>query len=144
MHAYVAATQPPSKELLGIELNAKGQQELLHESAAFTTDVPFSEKQTPAHRYFYDNGWFSDSDAIFLYCFLRKNQPKRIIEVGSGFSSAVMLDTVDACFSLRPEMTFIEPYPARLLSLLRDSDREHVSIIAQPIQTVPLDTFLAL
>ena len=142
--AYVKLRKPPNSELLGIELNEQTQYELLNEYANFYKDLPFPEEQTPIHRYYYDNGWFSYSDAIFLYSFLRKHMPKRIIEVGSGFSSAVMLDTIDSFFSQRPEITFIEPYPDRLISLFREGDREQVRLIDSKIQEVPSNVLLAL
>jgi predicted O-methyltransferase YrrM len=142
--AYVKSRKPPNSELLGINLNEKGQQALLSEYVHFYRDVPFPEQKTPACRYYYDNSWFSYSDAIFLYSFLRKWKPKRIIEVGSGFSSAVMLDTIDSCFSQKPEITFIEPHPERLISLLRDGDRDQVRLIDRTIQEVSPDVLLTL
>lgn len=142
--AYVKSRKPPSNELLGVKLNKKSQNELLNEYVNFYQDLPFPEKPMPSQRYYYDNTWFSYSDAIFLYCFLRKHTPKRIVEIGSGFSSAVMLDTIDSVFSQRPEVTFIEPDPDRLISLLNDRDREQVRLIDKKIQEVPLDAFLAL
>lgn len=45
------------------------------------------------------NDYFSYSDAIALYSILRHFQPKQVIKVGSGFSSAVMLDTNDQFLS---------------------------------------------
>jgi predicted O-methyltransferase YrrM len=142
--AYVKSGKPPSSELAGIKLNEQSQHTLLNEYISFYKDLPFPEKQTPGRRYYYDNDYFSYSDAIFLYSFLRKHKPKRIIEVGSGFSSAVMLDTIDSFFSQRPEITFIEPYPDRLISLLKEGDRQRVRLIDKKIQEVPLDIFLAL
>jgi hypothetical protein len=115
--AYAKLRKPPNSELPGIQLNAQIQYELLTEYIQFYKELPFTEEQTPGHRYYYNNAWFSYSDAIFLYSFLRMYKPKKIIEVGSGFSSAVMLDTFDSFFSKRPEITFIEPYPDRLISL---------------------------
>lgn len=142
--SYLSSRTTPTSDLPGINLNEKSQRELLYEYINFYQDLPFPEKQTPTHRYYYDNEWFRSSDAIFLYGFLRKNAPKRIIEVGSGFSSAVMLDTIDGFFSQKPEITFIEPYPDRLISLLRDGDREQVRLIDKKIQDVPPETLLAL
>ena len=142
--AYVKSRKSPNSELLGIKLNEKGQHALLSEYVHFYNDIPFSEQKTSACRYYYDNGWFSYSDAIFLYSFLRKNKPKRIIEVGSGFSSAAMLDTIGSCFSQKPEITFIEPHPERLISLLREGDREQVRLIDRKIQEVSPDVLLAL
>jgi predicted O-methyltransferase YrrM len=142
--AYVKSRMPPDSELPGIELNKQGQHALLSEYVHYYNEIPFSDEKTPEQRYYYDNIWFSYSDAIFLYCFLRKNMPKRIIEVGSGFSSAVILDTIDSCFSEQPEVTFIDPHPERLISLLRNGDREQVRLINKKIQEVPSDLLLAL
>ena len=142
--AYVKFRKPPSSELLGINLNKEGQHALLNEYAEFYGDIPFSEQKTSSCRYYYKNSMFGYSDAIFLYSFLRKHKPKTIIEVGSGFSSAVMLDTVDSCFSEKPEMTFIEPYPERLISLFREKDKEQVRLIDRKVQDVSPDLFLAL
>ena len=40
--------------------------------------------------------------------------------------------------------TFIEPYPAKLLSLLRPEDLRRVTILEKRVQDVDLDPFLAL
>ena len=142
--AYVKLRALPSGQIPGINLNSQSQYELLNEYANFYPDLPFPEKRIPGHRYYYDNGWFSYSDAIFLYSFLRRYQPKRIVEVGSGFSSAVMLDTIESCFPYRPDITFIEPYPERLLGLLKDGDIARVKLIDRKIQQVPSEVLLAL
>ncbi|MCX7099117.1 MAG: class I SAM-dependent methyltransferase [Methylococcales bacterium] len=141
---YVESRKPPSNEVLGVDLNEQGQRQLLDEYADYYKELPFPEKQTPEFRYYYDNVWFSYSDAIFLYSFLRKHKPKKIVEVGSGFSSAVMLDTIDRFFPERPEITFVEPFPDRLISLFKEDDRQQVRLIDKKIQDVPLDIFLAL
>jgi hypothetical protein len=150
--SYINSRPSPGDELPGLNLNKEGQHELLVEFTKFYHELPFQE--TPANslslslslslRYYYDNEWFSYSDAIFLYSFLRQHKPKRIIEVGSGFSSAVILDTIDGFFPDRPEVTFIEPYPERLLGLLRNNDKEQVRLIDKKIQDVATETFLAL
>jgi hypothetical protein len=141
---YIKSRKTPSGELVGIEMNAQNQYNLLNEYVQFYKDLPFPEKQEPALRFYYKNDWFSYSDAIFLYCFLRKYAPKKIIEVGSGFSSAVMLDTIDSAFTHRPEIIFIEPYPDRLTSLLREEDRKKVKLIDKKIQDVPINIFSTL
>jgi predicted O-methyltransferase YrrM len=70
--------------------------------------------------------------------------PKRIIEVGSGHSSALMLDTIEHAEGLDVHTTFIEPFPARLHSVLRDQDRRTSTIIERRVQDVPLATFETL
>ena len=141
---YVKSRRPPTGDIPGIKMNAEGQRELLNDYIHYYKDLTFTEKQTHGHRYFYENDWFSYSDAIFLYCFLRKHLPKKIVEVGSGFSSAVILDTVEGFFPQRPELTFIEPYPDRLKSLLREEDKSRVTLINKKVQDASLDIFRSL
>jgi hypothetical protein len=142
--SYIGSRKPLGHELMGIKLNKQNQLELLEEYVQFYQELPFPEKKMSETRYYYENDQFGYSDAIFLFCFLRKHQPKKIIEIGSGFSSAVMLDTVDNFFSVKPEIIFIEPYPDRLMSLLRGDDQIHVKIIDKKIQDVSADIFLSL
>jgi hypothetical protein len=75
---------------------------------------------------------------------LRSITPKQVIEVGSGFSSALMLDTNEYFFERPIHFTFIEPYPDRLYGLLKDNDRTTVNIVPQGVQDVPLALFEAL
>jgi hypothetical protein len=141
---YVKSKKKQGLELPDVKLNKESQFKILNEYIQFYEELPFPEQQKPEYRYYYDNGMYAYSDAIFLYCFLRKHKPKRIIEVGSGFSSAAILDTVDGFFSYRPEITFIEPYPDRVIGLLRSEDKDHVRIIDRKIQEVPSEILLAL
>ena len=52
-------------------------------------------EQLPFDRYRPDNDQYGVADAAMLHAMLRKHRPKRILEIGSGHSTAVMLDTVD-------------------------------------------------
>jgi predicted O-methyltransferase YrrM len=142
--AYIDSRQCPLADLPGIDMHADQQRALLDEYAGLYTELPFPEKPRSDSRYYYDNGWFSYSDAIFLYCFLRKHKPKRIVEVGSGFSSAVMLDTMERFFTERADTTFIDPYPERLESLLREGDKRKARVLATKVQEVSLALFSAL
>lgn len=141
---YISSKKPLSKELPGIDLNEKNQFELLHEYRQYYDELPFPENQKQGCRYYYENSWFSYSDAIFLYSFLRKHEPKRIIEIGSGFSSAVILDTIEGFFKQRPEITFIEPHPVRLKRLFKSNDEDQVEIIEKRVQQVPHELFSSL
>jgi hypothetical protein len=71
-------------------------------------------------------------------------KPKKIIEIGSGFSSACALDTISREFDDPVEMTFIEPYPDTLNSLLSEHDRQHVKLLQTGVQQVDLDVFRSL
>jgi hypothetical protein len=70
--------------------------------------------------------------------------PKRIIEIGSGYSSCAMLDASELFFGGDLELTFIEPYPELLQSLIRPEDRVRISITDSPIQAVTGEAFSRL
>jgi hypothetical protein len=102
--------------------------------------LPFPSQKTDGYRYFTENGWFSLSDAFTLSGIIRKEKPRRIVEVGSGFSSAVMLDTLGQT-NASAELTLLEPYPDRLYSLLSPHDRSISTVLVQRVQEVSLSVF---
>lgn len=93
-------------------------------------------------RYHTDNRMFGPVSARLLAGAIGAIKPVRYIEIGSGFSSAVLLDINDEWRSSNPIfLTFIEPFPERLESILRPSDRDRCSIITDKVQAVGLDAF---
>lgn len=142
--AYLESTQSEERELLEIDLNEDGQAESLRAFRTFYDELPFPEEKSPDSRYYFSQSWFCYADAIFLYCFLRHTNPRRIIEVGSGFSSAVILDTAERFLQKQPEIVFIEPYPDRLRQLLKPQDQQNCEVVERKVQEVPIDTFTSL
>lgn len=132
------------KEIPGILLNEQKQLELLKEFKIYYNELPFCPEKKNNLRYFFENPSYSYSDAIFLYCMIRHFKPKRVIEVGSGYSSCVILDTSNIFFEGAIEIKFIEPYPQLLSSLLMDNDQEKVKIIEKKLQDIELDEFKLL
>jgi Methyltransferase domain len=130
--------------LPSIDLNEEGQLALFNEFQTYYEDMPFGDKPRQDLRYYFENNWFSYTDAIVLHCMIRHLKPRRIIEIGSGFSSAVILDTNDLFLAGNIECTFIEPNPDRLQSLLRDSDRKRHRLISTELQDVDLNLFKTL
>jgi predicted O-methyltransferase YrrM len=122
------------RDLAGIDLNREGQLALVQQLAEFYGDQPFGEIPREGLRYFFDNLWFARADALFLFCIIRLLRPRQIIEIGSGFSSAVMLDTNERFFDRSMQLSFIEPDSRRLRALLRERDHQSVGIIEQRVQ----------
>ncbi|HWB00460.1 MAG TPA: class I SAM-dependent methyltransferase [Pirellulales bacterium] len=60
--------------------------------------------------YFLRNPWFGPVDAEVLYSMLRHHRPKRVIEVGSGFSSRLTRRAI-ADGQLETRLTCIDPSP---------------------------------
>jgi len=135
----IFAEHPP--RIPGIELNENAQLALLESFRQFYAEMPFAPTAQDGLRYFYENDAYSYSDAILLHCMIRHLEPERIIEVGSGYSSCMTLDTNDLHFDGAIETTFIEPYPELLESLLADHDRGNVRIIPTRLQDVDLAEF---
>ena len=130
-----------STEIAGIDVQVQAQAELAREFVTYYKDIPFPEKKQDWFRYYLDNDYFSYGDGVVLYSMMRRFKPKRIIEVGSGFSSAAMLDVT--CNG-DIDFTFIEPFPDRLLSLLRDQNRDRCNILRAPVQEVSAGLFATL
>ena len=133
------------RELPGINLNLDGQLRFLEDLLPHFQSFPWRDNDArPGTRFTFDQHFFGHADAMVLYAMLRKIQPKTVIEVGSGFSSAVMLDTRDLHKEWRSEFTFIEPYPDRLQGLIRESDRWTARLIEKPVQQVDRKLFRTL
>lgn len=124
----------------GIDTRDDAQLTLLETFRAYYREHPFSGRGVRYRA----NDMFVLADALALYAVLRHWTPRHYIEVGSGWSSAVALDTNDRFLDRRLSCTFIEPYPGRLHALLTDEDRLRHRIVESPVQDVPADVFAAL
>lgn len=142
------------RELPGIDLQEQNQLALLESFKGYYAQMPFAEDERGDNLYQLNNPFFFYSDGIFLYCMMRHLSPRRIIEVGSGWSSALMLDVNRMFFDRRIRLEFIEPHPERLLGLLETSGVRlpeagastdgATALHARPVQDVPLETFTGL
>jgi len=108
-------------------------QETFDRLTPFVEGCAYPEKEVPGRRYFWGNGNFPLGDAIILSAMIGLHAPRRIIEIGSGFSTACMLDAVDR-FGLSTRITCVEPFPDRLRDRLRASDYDNVSILETQVQ----------
>jgi hypothetical protein len=121
--------------LIGVELHDVEQRKLAEVLAQHWPEVPCAPD--PQWRYDPHNPWFGLADAAVYYSILRHFRPRRVIEVGSGFSSAIALDAAERHLS-DLELTFIEPYPQRLRRLLRKSDESRSELLISLVQDVPV------
>jgi len=130
--------------LPGIDLNVSAQLKLVKEFTKTYQEIPFPESKNEKFRYYYENPFFSYSDGIFLYSFIRHFKPSRIIEIGSGFSSALILDTLQCLNRPQIKVSFIEPYPDRLYSLITEKDKQQVTIFEKNLQQIEISFFQQL
>lgn len=143
-HYYSPISSPITEEkhneylgftnLTGIDINEAQQLINLDKFQKHYGEIPFSETESSEFRYYFKNNFYSYSDSIILYSFLREFAPNRIIEIGSGFSSSVILDTNQRFFNNKIEVACIEPYASRLKGLLKEED--NLNIIEKDLQKV--------
>jgi hypothetical protein len=127
--------------IAGFDLNETRQLELLQHFAALYPAVPFTDEAQPGYRYRYANSSYAYADAIFLHAMLRHFRPRRLIEIGSGYSSAVTMDTNEHFLGGSLRCSFIEPYPELLIRLMKPTDHGSVTVIPKKLQDVQLELF---
>src|SRR5574337_362898 len=113
-------------ELPGINFDPKAQCSLLTELGdRFGDECKWPLKPTKDPRDFYvQNQSFSYGCAASTYCIIRKLKPQRVIEIGSGMSSKVILSAVMQNMSndgKKCKYTIIDPYPGSLAEALGNS-----------------------
>jgi hypothetical protein len=91
--------------------------------------------------YFTNNGQYPALDAWILEGILRSASPKRMIEIGSGFSSLLTARVNREYLGGELRFICIEPYPRQFLS---DGVEGITSLLVEQVQDVPLEVYLLL
>ena len=133
-----------SKNIPGVDLNEEAQLNLLIEFTKFYNELPFTPQKQDNLRYYFDNPAYSYSDGIFLYCMIRYIKPKKIIEIGSGYSTCLMLDVNELYFNDKIKIISIEPYPDTLFSLIKSEDKKKIKLYQKKLQDIELELFKEL
>jgi hypothetical protein len=129
-------------ELVGIDMNDDEQLRLLREVfPRFRSEYEtLPNAPTDDHAAFhFGNGLFDGTDALVLYCMLRHLRPRRVIQVGSGYSTRLAAQAALANGST--ELVCIEPCPDEVL---QEGFVGLTSLITEQVEEVSLDLFTAL
>lgn len=138
----LANVQYDVTDLPGIDLNTGGQLEIMKTLAKYAGQFPFPDTaEENGYRYWCANDFFGHTDGLILFCLLLELRPRRVIEVGSGYSSALMLDTNQHFLGNKMALKFVEPCAGRLRSLLSNVDLASHRLVEYPVQTVALSEF---
>lgn len=127
-----------NKEVLDIDFNTVGQLELLKKMEKLDL-LQWSIERTEKYRYYYANNWFGKGSADALCYMIQFLKPKNIIEVGSGYSTAAMLDTNENFFDNKIKIISIEPHAERLRTLLKSTD--NLDIMETELQEISINLF---
>lgn len=128
--------------LHAIDLRSSDQERLFAKLSIYFPSIPFPETKSSGFRYYYGNPSYNFGDALIYWSMLRTLKPRRIIEVGSGFSSALALDTIDLT-SMETDCIFIDPHPAVAEEATAPLAPRH-KILPQRVQDVDLRIFESL
>ena len=135
------AAEPAPASIDGIFVDLAKQRNLWSRMVPLFQEIPFRSGETIDFRYYFDNENYSYGDGSVLYAMLRLHRPKRLIEVGSGYSSACSMDTIERYLNGEVKVTFIDPYPKLLREMLGEETIRRITLHEQRVQDVPLPEF---
>ena len=133
-------------DLVGVDMNESGQLALLDTVAARYKaeydQFPLRATADPT-QYHFDQPMFRSVDAEMLYSMIRHSRPRRMVEIGSGYSTLL---AAAACRRNREEghpteLTCIEPHPTEVLHHGLDGVTR---LVARPLQEIDDTAFGSL
>jgi predicted O-methyltransferase YrrM len=130
----------------GVDWDLDGAMAKLREIAPYAAelvDVP-DEMPPGKPRFHWHNDFWTGLDALLQYCLVRDSKPRRVVEIGCGWSSLLLAQALaanEAEGGPQVAVEQIEPYPRKeLLEALPDHWQLHEAIL----QRAPLETFEGL
>ena len=139
--AQLAARYP----LHGVTIDEAEHRALLDAFKAVQSETAaFRDRVTPTtDGRWYAGGAFGLLDAQVAYAMVRTQKPKRIIEIGTGFSTLAMAEACErnAAEGRPVDFTTIDPYPSFALDLNPKGLTRNLTV---GVETVPIEQFEAL
>jgi hypothetical protein len=143
LQTRLAEIYPETPTALGIDFEEANHLHLIENALRrFMPEFDYPElgpEDGSLDHFYIRNSQFSWLDCRALFCLLRFWQPKRVVEVGSGYSSLLMSD-VKRRFLPNLTLQCIEPYPRPFL--LRDDFG--IELFQQRVQEIPPAFFESL
>lgn len=135
-------------EMVGVDMRLDAQLQLIRElGEAYRSEYvtfPRDRAAAGADGFYLHNLFMESVDAEVLYSLLRQLKPRRIVEIGSGYSTLVALRAGarnrDEGHPI--EITCVEPYPQKFLEGLAAS--KAIRLLREPVQEVELSVFEGL
>jgi len=131
-------------EMVGIDINERGSLNLLRlfsSSYKNEYDALSKTKTSIPYEFYVFNGVFETVDAEIMWCMIRHLKPRRILEIGSGYSTmlaahAVLANRKDG--GRECDLTVIDPYPGDIVSAGFPGLSR---VIRKGVEEVPLTAF---
>lgn len=134
-------------EMVGIDLRQREQMALLKMLGAWKSEFEglLDWPSTSSQDIFYlQNGFFGPVDSEILYAMIRKLRPRRVIEVGSGYSTLVMLKALalNRLDGSTCNLTCYDPYPRDFI--VHRARQGLLELCARRVQDVSVSVFQEL
>jgi predicted O-methyltransferase YrrM len=126
--------------LAGLHTDMDAMLALWSQIAPHLEAIPFGAKNKDPFRYRLENPAYAWGDGYILYAMLMLFNPKRIVEIGSGWSTVCMLDTIQFKLGGNCDLTSIEPFPDLLRQLIA-SGAAPKRILDRAVQDVAVEVF---
>lgn len=130
-------------DLVGIDINVELQKKILNNfSLKYKNEyekIPMEQTLIP-FKYYYATS-FGAVDAEILYCMIRNFKPKKIIEIGSGYSTFLMAQAIlknKEEESFNCDLISIDPYPNKVV---QKGFPGLSQLIPKKVEEVPLKFF---
>jgi predicted O-methyltransferase YrrM len=131
-----------NRDLKGIDFNTAEQLMLLKEFKYQDELTKFPINKTDRVEFYYTNPSYTYGDAEYLYSIIRHYKPKRIVEIGSGYSTLIVKNAVtknkSADTSYYCQHTCIEPYEQAWLETLE------IEVIRKKVEDIDKSFFQKL
>ena len=115
------------REFQSVDFRWDDQLRLLSELASYRKEFGDTD---------FENDYFAGFDAAVYYSLIRHLRPKRVIEIGGGYSTQIA-DKALARNANDGELTCIEPHPGDRLN-------GHIKLIQKRVEEIDVDFFLQL
>ena len=128
----------------GCNFRLRNQLELArHFAHTYVPELEWNSQPT-SDSYHYNNGYFESCDAEVAYCMVREWKPRRIIEIGSGFSTRAMAHALRANRDrdgVAGELITIDPSPERLP---QNGLGDVITVVTDRVQRLDIRVFESL
>src|SRR5437764_2172 len=128
----------------GCDFRLRDQVELArHFSKRYIPELHWNSRPA-SDTYHYNNGYFESCDAEVAYSMVREWKPRRIVEIGSGFSTRAMAEALRVNLELNGiagELVTIDPCPERLPADLLGNQ---IILVPEHVQQLDLGLFETL
>ncbi len=130
------------RNLQGINWNVSDQLELLEKFSFSDELLDIPQKKTSSLKFHLNNGAFESGDADYWYQIIRFVKPRRIVEIGSGYSTLLAIDAIKKNKTEDLDYTCthvcIEPYEMSWL------EKVGVTVVRKKVEEIELSFFSQL